>query len=159
EGVESDLLYRTINLAGIAEAEWHSLPEETRSLVEAYSAGVNALIEATRDLPPIEFDLLDYRPEPWSPLDCLVVAGEFRWYLTGRFPVIAIPEFVRRTLGDGPLYRAFLQGEADDESIMPPGSYPATRCGVEPVRETAGEENGPGSNNWVLAPSDRKSVV
>jgi len=71
EGVESDLLYRTINLAGIAEAEWHSLPEETRTLVEAYSAGVNALIEASRDRPPIEFDLLDYRPEPWSPLSHL----------------------------------------------------------------------------------------
>ena len=44
------------------------------------------------------------------------MAAEFGWYLTGRFPVIVIPELVKRALGDGPHYRAFLQGEADDES-------------------------------------------
>ena len=56
--------------------------------------------------------------------DCLAIVGEFRWYLTGRFPVICIPELAKRALGDGPLYRAFLLGEADDESVVPPGSYP-----------------------------------
>ena len=69
---------------------------------------------------PIEFDLLDYRPEPWSPVDSLAIEGEFRWYLTGRFPVIVMPELAKRVLGDGPLYRDFLRGEADDESILPP---------------------------------------
>src|SRR5262245_23977134 len=123
EGVPSDQLYRTIDLAGIASREWDTLPQETRDLVSAYSAGVNALIEASRDNLPIEFDLLGYQPQPWLPTDCLVIAGEFRWYLTGRFPVIVIPELVKRALGDGPLYRAFLQAEADDESMMPPGSY------------------------------------
>ena len=73
---------------------------------------------------PIEFDLLDYEPEPWSPVDSIAVWAEFRWYLTGRLPVIALPEMARRALGDGPLYRAFLQGEAEDESIVPPGHYP-----------------------------------
>jgi penicillin amidase len=151
-GLESDLLYRTIGLAQIAEAEWHSLPSPTRDLLSAYAAGVNAVIEASQDHPPIEFDLLDYRPGPWSPLDSLAIAGEFRWYLTGRFPVLAIPELVKRSLGDGPLYRAFLQGEVDGESIMPPGSYSASRCGVERVGDTISDrDEGHGSNNWVLA--------
>ena len=76
--------------------------------------------------------------------------GEFRWYLTGRFPVIVIPELAKRALGDGPLYRAFLHGEADDESILPPGTYPAAPRGVEPVGPAVGwPVDGPGSNNWV----------
>jgi len=152
EGVESDLLYRTLALSQIAANEWDSLPQGIRDLVSAYSAGVNAVIEASRDSPPIEFNLLDYRPEPWSPLDCLGIAGEFRWYLTGRFPVIAIPELVKRVLGEGPLYHAFLQGESDDETIVPPEEYASPRrAGV--ARTTGGSDEGHGSNNWVLAAS------
>jgi penicillin amidase len=149
---ELDLLARTVGIQRIAEHEWTQLPDETRTLVTAFSAGINALMEETRDRLPIEFDLLDYRPEPWSPVDCLTIEGEFRWYLTGRFPVIVMPELARRALGDGPLYDAFLQVECDDESILPPGSYPRSRAGAEPVGVAAGEPlAGEGSNNWVVA--------
>jgi penicillin G amidase len=152
QGVESDLLHRTLDLARIADAEWRHLPAATRDLVSAYADGVNALIDASQDRLPIEFDLLDYRPEPWSPVDSLVIAGEFRWYLTGRFPVIVVPELVKRAVGDGPLYRAFLQGEDDGESILPPGSYPAAPCGIERESATISDvDEGHGSNNWVLA--------
>ncbi|WP_437222818.1 penicillin acylase family protein [Planctomicrobium sp. SH661] len=152
ECLESDRLYRTLDLTGIAQRELTGLPEETLHLLEAYSAGVNAQIEQSRDLLPIEFDLLDYQPEPWSPLDCLTIEGEFRWYLTGRFPVIVIPELIKRVLGDGEPYRAFLSGEEDAESIVPAGSYPSS--GTVPVSmggTASGREDGPGSNNWVLA--------
>src|SRR6185312_8486977 len=109
---EWDLLARTVGIRRIAEAEWMQLPEETRSILQAFSAGINALIEDSRDHLPIEFDLLDYRPEAWTPIDCLTIEGEFRWYLTGRFPVIVMPELARRGLGDGALYRAFLEVES-----------------------------------------------
>ncbi len=151
-GVESDRLYRTLGLAQIADIEWEHLPYRTRELLAAYAAGINAVIDASLDRPPIEFDLLDYRPEPWSPIDCLAIAGEFRWYLTGRFPVIVIPELVKRAVGDGPLYHAFLRGEADDESILPPGSYQAGHA-TRGASESGGGDDGHGSNNWVLAGS------
>jgi penicillin amidase len=152
-GFELDLLARTIGLGRIAAAEWRTLPTETQDLLTAYTAGVNALIESSRAAWPIEFDLLDYQPEPWSPIDCLAIIGDFRWYLTGRFPVLVIPELVKRALGDGPLYRAFLQGEADQECILPSGSYPAIRRFPGPAGATISEPEGHGSNNWVLAPA------
>jgi penicillin amidase len=148
---ELDLLARTVGIRRIAEHEWDVLPEETQRLVTAFSDGINAFIEETGERLPVEFDLLDYRPEPWTPIDCLTIEGEFRWYLTGRFPVIAIPELAKRTLGDGPLHRAFLETEADDESIVPPGSYPQNRCGRQPVGEAAGDPEATGSNNWVVS--------
>jgi penicillin amidase len=150
--LELDVLARTVGLRRIAEHEWATFSAETRRLVTAFAAGVNAVIEETRDRPAVEFDLLDYRPEPWSPIDCLTVEGEFRWYLTGRFPVIVIPELAKRALGDGPLYRAFVEAEADAESILPAGSYPPVRRPAEPVgRGVADPQGGEGSNNWVLA--------
>jgi penicillin amidase len=150
--LELDRLARTVGIRRIAAFELEVLPAETRRLLEAFSAGVNAVIEESRDRLPIEFDLLDYRPEPWTPLDCLTVEGEFRWYLTGRFPVIVLPELARRALGEGPLYEAFLEVESDAVSILRPGEYPTSAAGTQPVGRAAGDpDEGAGSNNWVLA--------
>jgi penicillin G amidase len=156
EGLPLDIVARTVGLRRIAEAEWERLPAETRALVEAFARGINAVIGESRDRRPIEFDLLDYRPAPWSPVDSLAIAGEFRYYLTVRFPVIVIPELAKRALGPGPLYEAFLQGEADDESILPPGAYPLAARSAEPLGRAVGwpvgdPHEGQGSNNWVVA--------
>jgi penicillin amidase len=131
--LETDVLARTVGLPRIAREEWASLPRETRRVLDAFTSGINAHIEACHDRQPIEFDLLGYRPEPWSPIDCLVIESEFRWYLTGRFPVIVMPELAKRRFGDGPLYQAFLSRESDIESVLRPGEYPTTRAGTEPL--------------------------
>jgi penicillin amidase len=155
---ELDLLARTVGLRRIAEAEWQQLPGGTRMVLTAFADGISAHLAETQDRLPIEFDLLDYRPEPWSPLDCLTIEVEFRWYLTGRFPVIVIPELVKRGLGSGPLYQAFLQAEVDEESILPPGSYPSAPGEAERVGNTIGDPQAEqGSNNWVLAGSRTQS--
>ena len=152
DGLDLDLIARTIGIRRIAEAEWEQTPEETRRLVSRFSDGVNAVIDESRKCLPIEFDLLDYTPEPWTPVDCLAIAGEFRYYLNVRFPVIVAPEIGRRVLGDGPLFDAFLQGEADEESIMPAGSYPAGQSPAAPMGSTVGDpQEGEGSNNWVIS--------
>ena len=154
EAFDYDLLVRTVGLHRIAADETARLPAETAARYEAFATGVNAFIEECRDLPPIEFDLLDYRPEPWRPLDSIALLGEFRWYLTGRFPVIAVPELARRALGDGPLYRAFTTPEAIDETILHPGEYATAGSGTDPVEPPLGGiDDCTGSNNWVVGPS------
>ncbi|MEO2033158.1 MAG: penicillin acylase family protein [Planctomycetaceae bacterium] len=149
-----DTIARTVGLNRIAVEEWQQLELRVRQLVESFTAGINRVISETADAPPIEFDLLDYRPEPWQPTDCLVIESDFRWYLTGRLPVIAIPELAKRTLGDGMLLEEFLQGEADDESILHPGEYPPSA--PADAREAVGHvmndpDSAIGSNNWVLS--------
>jgi penicillin amidase len=157
EGLPLDLVARTVGLNRIARQELSRLPQETRDVLEAFSAGVNACIEQCGELLPIEFDLLNYRPEPWTPIDSLAIENEFRWYLTGRFPVIVMPEMARRVLGDGPLYKEFLLGEADEEPIVPPEAYRdlAHQLGENRARElvgqATGDPEGTGSNNWVVA--------
>ena len=151
DGLETDIIARTVGINRIAADEIDRIPGETKDLLEAFSNGINAAMEEGRSRLPIEFDLLDYEPEPWSPVDSIAVWAEFRWYLTGRLPVIALPEMARRALGDGPLYQAFLLGEAEDESIVPPGHYPPGRSGGERVGEVVSDpDEGLGSNNWVI---------
>ena len=158
EAFDLDLTARTVNLPAIAQAEWAAMGNEALLLLNAFSAGVNAFIQDCADAPPIEFDLLDYRPKPWSPVDSLAIAGELRWYLTGRLPVIAVPELVRRTLGEGPHYQTFLRAEADEESIVPVGHYPSEQRPLEPLAGTGGSsETAPGSNNWVVAGTRTKT--
>jgi penicillin G amidase len=152
--LEWDLLARTVGIRRIAEKEWPQLNAETRTLLQAFSDGVNAQIQEIGDALPIEFSLLDYRPEPWTPIDCLTIEGDFRWYLTGRFPVIVMPELVRRKLGDGPFYQAFQQAESDEESILHPGDYPLTRPAGIPAQKVGaslGSGDATGSNNWVVS--------
>lgn len=164
--LEQDILTRTVGIRRIAESEWEQLAPEIRRLVESFAAGVNAWIDEAGDCLPIEFDLLAFRPESWTPIDCLAIEGEFRWYLTGRFPVIVMPELAKRVLGDGPLYREYLQAELDDECILPPGSYasavdtawsPGQR--MEPLANAVGgPDDGTGSNNWVIAGRHSRSA-
>lgn len=158
EGLGLDTVARTVGLNRIARSEWEATPRETGGLLQRFSDGVNALIEQSHDNLPIEFGLLDYEPEPWSPVDCLAIAAEFRYYLTVRFPVIVGPELARRELNDDALYRAYLTGEADEESIIPAGAYPGTAQGTVPVGASVGDpQEGEGSNNWVVSGARTRS--
>ena len=51
----------------LAEREWTLLDAETRAVLQAYAAGVNAFTACHR--PPVEFVLLRQRPRPWEPVD------------------------------------------------------------------------------------------
>jgi penicillin G amidase len=164
EGLQFDLIARTVGLNRIAAAELARLPRQTREVLDAFSSGVNAWIEQCGDLLPIEFDLLDYRPEPWTPVDSLAIEVEFRWYLTGRFPILVMPEMAKRILGEGPLYRDFILGEEDDEAILPREAYQNLQrelgCDAwqgianrprEAVGQAMSHPDSTGSNNWVVA--------
>ena len=157
--VPSDRVARIVGFAGIAERELAGLDDETVALLDAFAAGVNAGIDQMADL-PVEFGLLGYAPEPWRPSDSLACLTAFRWYLTGRLPVIAIPELLKRELGSTGLYRFLLDTErgADDEIIVPgPASGGSA---AEASGWTAPDpDQGLGSNNWGIAGSRTASGV
>src|SRR5262245_51950799 len=62
-GIELDTIARTVGLNRIAAAEWKRLATDVRQVLEDYAAGINAFLADSGDCLPIEFDLLDYRPE------------------------------------------------------------------------------------------------
>ncbi len=155
EALELDTVVRTVGINRIAAKEVERLAADTLKLLEAFSAGINLVIEQSRDRPPVEFDLLDYKPEPWTPLDSVAIWGEFRWYVTGRLPVIVIPELAKRALGGGPLYEAFLTAEAGDESILPAGSYAVGAAGATAVGSSRVKATGTRNDHIVSEASVR----
>ena len=53
-------------------AQWQQLDVESREILGAFSDGVNAAM--AREPLPVEFRLMAYRPERWTPQDSLAVA-------------------------------------------------------------------------------------
>jgi len=76
--LEQDKLHRTLGFKQVVEAEFAQASPQSRALLEAYAAGVNAHIATLtpQTLPP-EFQLLRYTPQPWTPPDSLVVVKVF----------------------------------------------------------------------------------
>ena len=65
--VGRDRIARLLKYRGDMNAEYANYSADAREIVEAFTQGVNAYIAEVRDHPPIEFDLLGIKPEPWTP--------------------------------------------------------------------------------------------
>lgn len=76
--LEEDKRHRTFGFAQVADAEVKLASPRSLALLEAYAKGVNAYIESleSKALPP-EFQLLQYKPRPWTPADSLIVVKLF----------------------------------------------------------------------------------
>ncbi|HXU60283.1 MAG TPA: penicillin acylase family protein, partial [Polyangia bacterium] len=66
-----DRTMRTLGLRRAAEADYPSLPADTRAALEAYARGVNAWIARRGRFAAPEFLVLG-APEPWTPVDSLL---------------------------------------------------------------------------------------
>src|ERR1043165_3593744 len=79
-GVAADRLARPLDGEGAAKRDYAALPAETRGMLEAYAAGVNAFI--ARGVFPVEYKLLGEAPEPWRPQDAIAAMRQ-RGFLMG----------------------------------------------------------------------------
>ncbi len=80
-----DKLMRGLGLYRLAEANLEILSAPARSILEAYTEGVNAyLARPDLRLPP-EFQALRYRPEPWRPADSLAWGRLMALQLSGNW--------------------------------------------------------------------------
>ena len=70
-----DKKFRTLGFGRAAEREAAAASGEPRVIVEAYARGVNRFIEQHQNQLPLEFSLLHYKPQPWTPADTFVIGG------------------------------------------------------------------------------------
>lgn len=78
--VHNDIKMRSFGFYRAAQAVAKNLDAESRSLLEAYSAGVNRYLDQhVLKLNPL-FKTWDLKPEPWTPADCIV-----SWWHVGQF--------------------------------------------------------------------------
>jgi penicillin amidase len=150
--LETDRFLRTLGVRRSAEANLGMLDAETRKLLDAYAAGVNAFIASDPVLPP-EFWLTGARPEPWQPADSIAWVKMMAWDLGGNWRTELLRMRLAKTL---PLARI--------HELLPP--YPGEQPPVIPdLKELYGtlereavqlarfahDNEGLGSNNWVIS--------
>src|SRR5919201_3903641 len=69
--LKRDINARLLRYRGAMEEEYASYSPDTKEILEAFTAGINAYIAAHKtDLTP-DFKLAGFAPEPWKPEDCL----------------------------------------------------------------------------------------
>lgn len=151
--LKTDRFLRTVGLRRAAEAEWEIQDAEARAAAEAYAEGVNAFVARYRGRLPIEFRLLRFAPEAWTPIDSLAYAKLMAWVLSGNW--------------ESEILRAHLVsrfGPEGAQTLLPPypGEHPVIvpqAADYAPFRsptvlralDIAPRRAGIGSNNWVVA--------
>ena len=81
DALEYDKLFRTIGIGKTAKNIYEKLPDKTKEILKYYSDGVNLFLNANRKKLPLEFDVLDYKPEAWEPEDCVSIVRLMGWEL------------------------------------------------------------------------------
>ncbi|MFB9863207.1 penicillin acylase family protein [Rufibacter immobilis] len=138
---------------------------ESRAVLEAYTAGVNAYI---RQLPageyPFEYKLLHYAPEPWTPLKIALLLKMLAYDMTGSSDDLRMTNNLRK-YGTQVVNDLFPDYPFREEPIIPVGTGPDfTPLPVPPTPQEfiAGlafhtlERQKPenlGSNNWAVSGS------
>jgi penicillin amidase len=155
-GIAGDRLLRRMQVARAAQADYAASKPAARSMLDAYAAGVNAFLESTKAL-PIEYRLLNVRPEPWLPWHCIAVY-KIRNMLMGTFEAKLWRARVASTLGPAKaaeLFRGYPQGHL---LTIPPGATfkgPELDGLAELTRAAQDlnwlKETDAGSNSWVIS--------
>ena len=73
--LDVDKDFRTLNFSRAAQRDLAMMDPASRKLMEAYARGVNHFIQQHSSRLPVEFTLLNYKPQPWQPTDSLVISG------------------------------------------------------------------------------------
>jgi penicillin amidase len=70
-----DKQFRTLQFRRAAQRDATALTGEQRNVLDAYARGVNKFIEQHRKHLPVEFSLLKYQPQDWTPSDSFAISA------------------------------------------------------------------------------------
>jgi penicillin amidase len=168
-----DIENRTLGFRQASERAVGELSPESRSMLEAYTRGVNAFISTHQDRLPIEFLMLRYRPRPWQEKDSVSVALNLAKTLNTSWDDELMRERVCAKIGRELCTDLFPDHSPLDrpvaEPLLAPGTSPQhgqaalePLVGLDPVlRALAPPADSSladlGSNNWVVNGSHTQS--
>lgn len=166
--LETDRLQRRRGMlygAGKTEEAWKESPENFR-LMESYAEGINAYINAMKPAAiPLEFKLLNYQPEAWTPLksalvkkymDLTLCFGEDDLEASNALKVLGAELFQHLFPEYNPRQTPVIPaGKKWDFTPVSIGNTPAATEGIGLFEHKVYEKdrNLVGSNNWAVAAS------
>src|SRR5947208_1230126 len=160
----NDKFLRALGVKRAASVQWASASPQTKAIVSAYTAGINAYLSGAMKARPPEFVVLGLQPEPWTPEDTLAWGIMMAWDLGANWstellrmrlaltlPVERINELLPPYPGEKPLatadYAALFRELRIDGKLGTQALNFAPESGIEGV----------GSNNWVVHGSHTES--
>jgi len=121
----TDRNMRVLGLYRTAEQNEAALPDEVRTRLEAYSAGVNAYIDGHTGSWPPEFEVLYHRPEPWRVADSLAWGRLMALRLSGNYWSELLRFRLSQRLTPEELESLMPLGDGAQTASLPPDLPPA----------------------------------
>lgn len=147
KALERDRFIRTLDLKEAARKDFEKLSSKMKSLLLSYSRGVNSWMNSRRLNWPPEFLLLGYRPQPWSPLDSLIIKEVMALLLCADYQSEILRAKLVKELGAQKALQILEEGIA----------APYLEIEDVPLSEWPTPLPFQGSNSWVLAGSRTES--
>lgn len=164
EGVAADILARRLGVEQASRRDYDHLSPETRRMLECYAQGVN---DAMAEIPlPVEYELLDEKPEPWEPWHCVAVMRQrgllmgsvwFKLWRAAAIRTIGLDAVGLLRYDDGDVERHVVP-QSDAESRRWVAGLQALAPAVEEILAVAASDATiAGSNNWALSGAHTES--
>ncbi|MBX3241362.1 MAG: penicillin acylase family protein [Chitinophagaceae bacterium] len=148
---------------------------DTKTMMDAYTAGVNAYISSLRNVElPLEYRLLNYAPEPWTNFKTALFVKEMTRTLAGGADDLELTK-ARDFFGDEVVQLLFPQIEDSLSPVIPKGTifppptvvpqppasadalYFKTTLAAGALQEIQKPNKDNGSNNWAVSGSKTAS--
>lgn len=158
-----DVFFRRLGLAYAAERSigYVMKDPQTKTMLEAYTAGVNAYIDQLSPAEyPVEFKIYDYKPQRWKPVNSLLILKLVAEELTGGEPDFDMTNALGR-FGVDTLRDLLSHTLAHEEPVVPKNTpwqftqVPLPNPSRDPVQlqrrlVALKDKEGIGSNNWAI---------
>lgn len=169
--LDTDKFVLTLGFRRAAEADVTALDPRSRGYLQAFADGVNAFISTHENSLPIEFTIvgmfgskgLNYKPDPWQPVDSLQWAKAMAWNLGGNWQEELFNAQILAKYGadQGQAAITDLEPPYDNQNrpiIVPSGvswqNIPSDLANLQSVDSILGiRGRDMGSNNWAISGS------
>lgn len=155
---ETDRTARTFGFHRLGRAGWAAENPRVRQGIEAYTQGVNAFLEHTPGQLPVEFTLLNYRPEPWQPEDTAAFIRLVLWQLSHAWYGEIVRAQVAQAVGCSRAAELEVEYPQENPVTLPEGIEFNSLAPTAGLGQVPGPflDHGKGSNAWVV--SSRRSL-
>ncbi|RJQ81469.1 MAG: penicillin acylase family protein [Desulfobacteraceae bacterium] len=156
QGRDIDARMRTLGFHRYAQRHLQVLNEETRTYLQHYADGINAMISTRPQDIHLEFKLAGIRPTLWSPVDSLTILYFMGWNNAANVQNEIVSQMLVEKLGAARAAQLFPLNLNPDEGAQSALATPAQVAALGDGhlrRLLAFAENRPlqvGSNNWVV---------
>ncbi|WP_121641485.1 penicillin acylase family protein [Virgibacillus sp. Bac330] len=147
--VDQDKYFRTLGLRRAAEKSYDLYSDEAKEVLEAFAKGVNAYMQQAKEdnTLPIEFKLMGFEPEKWTPLDSLTIGKYMAFDLGGHWEQQAFNYYLLQQFGEEKAYELFPSYPQEKPVIMEEKYVSVEDKLSQAIIPPAFN----GSNNWVVS--------